>query len=61
MDALAAAGGWGMGAVGIHYKVLDARKSKGSQDLTEMTLPEILKKRDRTYRDHIQRLGKASY
>jgi hypothetical protein len=50
-----------MGAVGIHYKVLDARKSKGSQDLTEMTLPEILKKRDRTYRDHIQSLGKASY
>jgi hypothetical protein len=36
-----------MGNWGSHQKVLDARKQKDPQDLTEMTLSEILNEEER--------------
>jgi hypothetical protein len=50
-----------MGNWSSQQKVPDARKARGSQDPTGVTLAEIPNKGgERTYRDHIQRLGIAT-
>lgn len=45
------------GKWGIHQKVPEARKARGTQDPTGKTLAEMPNKGERTQRDHIQRLG----